>query len=209
MKVDFSLYLITDRHQIHPQHTLISAVTAALQGGVQAIQLREKDLSATELYRLGSALRELTNQYGAKLLINDRIDIAMAVGADGVHLTEQSLDVTCARTILGNDKLIAVSTHNLTSALHAEKQGADLITFSPIFFTPSKAAYGDPQGLEQLHTLCQQLKLPVFALGGITTQRVAPVVAAGATGVALISAILAQENPCHAAADFKISINQV
>ncbi|MEA3466270.1 MAG: thiamine phosphate synthase [Thermodesulfobacteriota bacterium] len=202
MLVDFSLYLITDRHQVHPHHDLFSAVADALQGGVQAVQLREKDLSAAVLFELGIKLRRLTHQYHAKLLINDRIDIALAVDADGVHLTEQSLSVAHTRQLLGADKLIAASTHNLERAHQAEAEGADFITFSPVYYTASKAAYGNPQGLEKLREVCEQATIPVFALGGITPQRMTLIHEAGARGMALISAILADEDPRAAAQRF-------
>lgn len=202
MAVDFSLYLISDRHQVHPTHTLYSAIDAALQGGVKAVQLREKDLATAELLSLARSLRQLTHQYHAKLFINDRIDIALAVDADGVHLTETSASVLDARQQLGDDTLIAASTHSLERALQAQQQGADFITFSPIFFTPSKAAYGEPQGLDALRTICDKTSIPVFALGGITPERVPTVLTAGANGVALISAILSSADPCHAAQQF-------
>lgn len=198
MAINFSLYLITDRHQVHPDHTLYSAIDAALRGGVKAVQLREKDLTYTELLPLAQSLRHLTEQYGAKLFINERIDIATAVDADGVHLTETSISVNEARQQLGHNKLIAASTHSLDGALRAEEHGADFITFSPIFFTPSKAAYGQPQGLEKLREVCKQTTIPVFALGGITPQRVCQTRQAGAAGVALISAILANPSPQRA-----------
>ncbi len=202
MDVDFPLYLISDRQQLHPDHDLIGAVTAALEGGVTALQLREKDLNSAQLFDLGCQLRQLTRRYNAKLLINDHIDIAVAVEADGVHLTEQSLSISHARQLLGNNKLIAQSTHNISGAIHAAQQGADFITFSPIYYTPSKSCYGAPQGLDQLSTICHQVNIPVFALGGITLQRSAEVINAGAAGIALISAIISQADPRRAAQDF-------
>ncbi|MCD6525702.1 MAG: thiamine phosphate synthase [Desulfuromonas sp.] len=202
MTIDFPLYLITDRHQVHPHHDLLSAVAAALQGGVQAVQLREKDLPAADLFALGTGLRQLTHQYNAKLLINDRIDIAQAVDADGVHLAEQSLSVNEARRLLGPDKLIAASTHSLERAQQVEREGADFITFSPVYYTASKAEYGAPQGLDRLQQVCEQIAIPVFALGGITPQRVTAVCQTGAAGIALISAILADKDPCSAAINF-------
>lgn len=202
MLVDFSVYLITDRHQLHTDHTLFSAVDAALSGGVRAIQLREKDLNTADLFELAGQLRQLTARYQAKLLINDRVDIALAAGADGVHLTEHSLPVATARQLMGPDKLVGASCHSLKSAQQAERHGADFITFSPIFYTPSKAGYGAPQGVEKLAEICQQLSIPVLALGGITVERVPAVCQAGASGVALISAILAQPDPAQAAVAF-------
>ncbi len=208
MAVDFALYLITDRQQIAPQHDLLSAVAAALQGGVQAVQLREKDLNSRELLELGQQLRQLTDQYQAKLFINDRCDIASAVAADGVHLTEQSINIATARQLLGANKLIGISTHSLQGAISAEQQGADFITFSPIYYTPSKAAYGAPQGLDNLTQICNQVSIPVFALGGITLERVSAVINAGASGIALISAIIAKDDPCSAAGQFRQALSR-
>jgi thiamine-phosphate pyrophosphorylase len=207
MHIDFNLYLITDRHQCAPGHTLFSAVEAALRGGVKAVQLREKDLTPIELLEYARHLRSMTQQYGAKLLINDRADIAVAVEADGVHLTEHSMDIASARKVLGREKLIGVSTHSLARAGAAQREGADFITFSPIYDTPSKAGYGSPQGLERLRDLCAEVDVPVFALGGITPERQAEVQRAGAKGIALISAIIGASDPAAAAQSFKLSSN--
>jgi thiamine-phosphate pyrophosphorylase len=205
MHIDFNLYLITDRHQCAPGHTLFSAVEAALRGGVKAVQLREKDLTPIELLEHAQHLRSLTRQYDAKLLINDRADIAVAVEADGVHLTENSMDIVSARKVLGREKLIGVSTHNLERARKAQKEGADFITFSPIYLTTSKVEYGAPQGLERLRNVCAGVDIPVFALGGITPERQPEVLYAGAAGVALISAIMGASNPETAARNFNLS----
>ncbi len=143
MTVDFKLYLITDRRQTRSR-TLSAVVEQALQGGVRAVQLREKDLPTDELYRLADEFRRLTSLYGAKLLINERADIARDVRADGVHLQESGISVAAARKIIGPERLIGVSCHSLDSAKSAQKSGADFITFGPVFFTPSKAVYGKP-----------------------------------------------------------------
>lgn len=204
MHIDFSLYLITDRHQYAAGFTLCSAVEAALRGGVRAVQLREKDLTPKELLLLARQLRTLTARYGAKLLVNDRVDIALAADADGVHLTEQSMDVTTARGLLGTTKLIGVSTHSLPRALRAAQDGADFITFSPVFHTPSKAAYGQPQGIERLREVCTAVTIPVFALGGISARKQTEVQQAGAAGIALISAIFAAADPAAATKGFDL-----
>ncbi|MFO7832001.1 MAG: thiamine phosphate synthase [Desulfuromonadaceae bacterium] len=203
---DFNIYLITDRHQCAPEHTLFSALEAALKGGVKAVQLREKDLGPKELLQLAHQLRTLTVRYGARLLINDRVDIALAAEADGVHLTEQSMDVASARRLLGPKPLIGVSTHSLERARSAEEDGANFITFSPIYFTPSKVEYGEPQGVEGLRRVCSEVNIPVFALGGITPERHMEVQEAGATGIALISAIIGAHDPTAAAQDFKLYV---
>jgi thiamine-phosphate pyrophosphorylase len=200
MTVDFNLYLITDRKQLPPGRSLVETVAAALEGGVRAVQLREKDLAAAELYPLARELRELTSRHGACLLINDRLDVALAVKADGVHLGGHSLPVAVARKIVGPDKLIGVSTHRPEEVLETQRDGADFVTFGPVFFTPSKAAYGEPIGLEGLREACITATLPVFALGGVTRERIAELRTAGSHRVALISDILAASDPAAAAA---------
>lgn len=200
MTIDFSLYLITDRKQVPAGRTLIEAVRAALEGGVRAVQLREKDLPAAALYLLALELRELTARYGARLLINDRLDVAQAVGADGVHLGGHSLPVTAARGLLGPDRLIGVSTHRPEEVAAAKRDGADFVTFGPVFYTPSKAAYGAPAGFDQLRSACAAAPLPVLALGGVTAERIPALLDAGAAGAALISAVLAAGDPAAAAA---------
>ena len=198
--VDFKLYLITDRRQTR-NRTLSAVVEQALRGGVRAVQLREKDLPADELYRLADEFRRITSQYGAKLLINERADIARDVHADGVHLPESGISVGAARKIIGPERLIGVSCHSLDSAKSAQKSGADFITFGPVFFTPSKAVYGNPVGLERLAETSSALNIPVFGLGGINESNMLQVMATGAYGVALISAIMTAEQPQVAAAD--------
>ncbi len=183
---------------------MLSTLEAALRGGVRAIQLREKDLSSAELLNYAHQIRTLTRRYGAHLLINDRVDIALAADADGVHLTEQSMDTTTARGLLGKSKLIGVSTHSLNGALNAAQDGANFITFSPVFYTPSKAAYGNPQGIERLREVSTAVNIPVFALGGIKAQNQIEVQQAGASGIALISAIFAAPDPVAATREFKL-----
>jgi len=200
--IDFNLYLITDRIQVATNHTLLSAIDSALQGGVKAVQLREKDLSAAELLPLAQELRHLTGKYNARLLINDRVDIALAVQADGVHLGGHSLPTDVVRQLVGPKLLIGVSTHSNADISRAAKQGADFVTFGPVYATPSKAAFGPPQGLQALTEACRGSSLPVFALGGVAPPRVAEVRQAGASGIALISAILANPDPRTAAEAF-------
>jgi len=193
-QVDFNLYLITDRHQTGGLR-LIDVVEEALKGGVRGVQLREKDLSSKELYELAYDLRKLTEKYGAKLLINDRVDIALAVEADGVHLGVNSLPIHRARKIVGGGMLIGLSCHNQVNAIMAEENGADFITFGPVYYTPSKANYGQPVGIDRLETITHLLNIPVLALGGIKQENIHEVLAAGASGVALVSAIIASDDP--------------
>jgi thiamine-phosphate pyrophosphorylase len=193
-EVCFNLYLITDRRGCAGR-PLATVVEESLKGGVKALQLREKDLPGRDLYDAAQEMRELTLRYGAQLLINDRVDIALAVEADGVHLGERGIPVTQARRLLGTGKLIGVSCHSLEGAADARDMGADFITYGPVFYTPSKAAYGPPVGLESLAEVTRNLRLPVFAIGGINSSSARDVVSAGASGIALISAILAADDP--------------
>ncbi|HLC42539.1 MAG TPA: thiamine phosphate synthase [Methylomirabilota bacterium] len=200
-KLDFSLYLVTDRNATSGR-SLFDVLGKCLDAGARAIQLREKDLSGRELYELASELRALTRQYGARLLINDRIDIALAVDADGVHLPSDSFPPTEARRLLGSGKLIGVSTHSLDQAKSAEKEGADFIVFGPVFDTPSKRGYGPPLGIDALAKAADALGKPVFAIGGISVEDVPRLRKAGARGVAAISAILSSPDPGRAVRRF-------
>ena len=187
-ELDFlQVYLITDLKRIGKDRFL-SAVEEALQGGVRALQIREKDLNPNDLLALALEVKPLVQRYHAKLFINDRADIAVMAGADGVHLTETSIQ---AREVKNSfpDLIVGVSTHSIEGARRAETQGADFITFSPIYETPSKANYGPPQGLDLLRQATQTVRLPVLALGGITLHRVPECLEQGAFGVAVISGI--------------------
>jgi len=200
--VDFSLYLISNRQQLAPGRTLLEVLEAALQGGVPTIQLREKDLPTDQLYRLAKELRRLTLEYSAKLLINERVDLALAVAADGVHLPGNSLPIPIARKLLGPQRLIGISTHHLDEIDRACQQGADFVTFGPVFSTPSKASYGPPQGLAALREACRISSIPVFALGGVKAEQKTEIRNSGAAGIALISAILTADNPTAAVRSF-------
>ena len=194
--LNFRLYFVTDRKQT-ADRPLADVVHAALDGGVRAVQLREKDLEGRELYALAEQLRTLTARYRAQLLVNDRLDVALAVEADGVHLGQHSFSVQDARCLLGAGKLIGVSTHSRQEITAA--QGADFMLFGPVYYTPSKAAYGKPQGLDRLRTAVAHSTVPVFAIGGIKTECVAEVLETGAHGIAMISAISAAPDPAQAA----------
>jgi thiamine-phosphate pyrophosphorylase len=186
----FFIYLITERRLADRMGGLTRAVEGALAGGIKGVQLREKDLEGRDLFELALELRELTYRYGARLLINDRVDIAMAADADGVHLGQNGLPPGEARRLLGRKKLIGVSTHSFEEALEAQRQGADFITLGPVYSTPSKAQYGEPIGLGPLNEASRALKIPVLAIGGIKKERLKEVVSSGAFGVAVISAVL-------------------
>lgn len=167
---------------------LPEAVHLAVKSGVRAVQLREKDLPVRELLELARTLRAVTRESGAKLIINDRVDVAVAVDADGVHLGQQSMPPEAARKIVGPEILIGVSTHNIVEAKAAEAGGADFITFGPVFFTPSKD-FGAAVGLACLKNVKRLVAIPIFGLGGIKSGNVKQVLLHGADGVSMISGI--------------------
>ncbi len=188
-KIDFRLYLITDRNLL-PADTLIERLEILIKAGIKAVQIREKDLSAKDLLLLANQIKNFSN----KLFINERADVACAVGADGLHLSEHGLLVHEARKIMGN-KLIGKSTHSIESVLQAESEGADFITFGPIYDTPSKRQYGAPLGISKLHEATKKISIPIFAIGGIDPERAKECLNAGAYGVSVISDLLVTEDP--------------
>jgi thiamine-phosphate pyrophosphorylase len=206
VKLNFDLYVITDRQQ-SGRRPLLTVVEAALRGGARAFQLREKDLQPRDLYLLALRMRQLTQVYGARLLINDRLDVALAVNADGVHLTPTSLPASVARRLLGPDRLLGVSTHNLAEAQAAAEEGADFVVFGPVFFTPSKAPYGQPIGLDALRAVRAALGLPILAIGGIKKANLDQVIAAGADGIAVISAVISADDPAAATQDLLATLD--
>lgn len=186
---DWRLYLITDRHRVGSCN-FHEAVAQALQGGVSALQLREKDLPVRALLPLARDMKNLAAPSGARLLINGRVDVMLAVDADGVHLRSDGLPTRSVRRVVGPTKLIGVSTHALQEVERASDEGADFVTFGPVYETPAKTAYGAPTGLGALEVACRRTRIPVYALGGITRARIPEVLAAGAYGVAMIGEII-------------------
>jgi thiamine-phosphate pyrophosphorylase len=204
---DFSLYLITDRHQTCGR-LLTNVVRQALDGGVKAVQLREKDLSTAELYLLAMEMRRLTTDYGASLIINDRVDIAWAVEADGVQIGVKSLPTPEVRRLLSPDKVIIYSAHSIEEAERARADGADVVTFGPVYNTPSKSGFGAPCGVIKLSEAARTLDIPVIALGGIKLGNCSEALLAGCRGIALISAIVAATDPRAAAASLLKKIEE-
>lgn len=187
--VDCSLYLVTDRHQTCGR-PLVPLLREALGAGLRAVQLRERDLATRPLLALAEEVLRLTREHKALLLINDRVDLVLAVGADGVHLRSDSLPVAAARRLLGPHRLIGVSAHSVDEVVRAESEGADFALLGPVYDTPSKRAYGPPIGLRPIEEAASRCRLPVMAIGGITAARIGEVRRAGASGVAVSSAIL-------------------
>ncbi len=191
---NFDLYLVTDRNQTGGRD-LLWVLERALEGGVRAVQLREKDLGGRELFVLAEKTKRLCERYQANLFVNDRVDVALGVDAEGVHLGGDSMPVRAARELLGAEKLIGVSTHSINEAREAEQEKADFIIFGPVYFTASKAAYGEPQGLGRLKKVVEKISLPVYAIGGVKVGNIAEVKETGVCGIALISAVLSASDP--------------
>jgi thiamine-phosphate pyrophosphorylase len=186
------LYLITDRLQFAPQpQRQLEAIAQAAQAtspNQLLIQIREKDLSARQLTEFVRAALAVAKPHGARVLVNDRLDVALAAGADGVHLRTNSLSPEIIRGLVNRAEfLVGVSTHSLTEARAAERGGANFIVCGPVFPTISKTSYGAPLGLERFADICQRVKIPVLALGGITLTNFAQPLARGAAGIAAIS----------------------
>jgi thiamine-phosphate pyrophosphorylase len=206
-RVGFRLYLITDRHVVK-NGDLVAACEGALSAapaGSVALQLREKDLPARELYELALRLREICTRAGAPLIVNDRVDVAIAAGADGVHLPFDSIGVSMARKLLGPERLIGVSSHSPPDVSGAAREGADFAVFGPVFDPLSKPAAGPAWGANGLKAACGAGAIPVFALGGMTPERARALFAstipsARPAGVACIGAIFGADSPSEATA---------
>lgn len=178
---------------------ILASVRAAVDARVSLFQIREKLLSARVLYELTVRAAEITRHSNTRLLVNDRFDVARAAGADGVHLTSQSLPASIVREMCGPEFLIGVSTHSRDEVVVARAAGADFVVFGPVFDTESKRAFGEPQGLEKLCDTCRAVEhFPVLAIGGINSENAASCLEAGASGVAGISMFIRSEPQIHA-----------
>lgn len=186
--LDFKLYMITDRHQTAGR-PLLQVIEAAVLSGISVIQFREKDLSPRKQFDLAVKVKKVTDHYGVSLMINDRVDLCLALDAAGVHLPSTGLSVGLVRALVGPDKRIAVSCHSILELKQAEALGADFAVFGPIYDTPSKRPYGAALGLSVLKQAVLEVQMPFFAIGGINQSRLADIFSAGADGVAMISEI--------------------
>jgi thiamine-phosphate pyrophosphorylase len=183
------LYLVTS-----PMEGLLNVVEAALQGGLSLVQYRDKDTADLDRLEMARQLRQLCQQYGAIFLINDRVDLALAVDADGVHLGQQDMPIAIARQLLGPQKIIGRSTTNPEEMQRAIQEGADYIGVGPVYETPTKAGKA-PVGLEYIHHVAKNVSIPWFAIGGIDVNNIKEVINAGAQRVAVVRAIVHAEQP--------------
>lgn len=194
---DYRLYLVTDRKLVCEKDFLTS-VEQAVSGGVTMLQVREKAVSSREFYFLALKLKDIATHFNIPFIINDRLDIALAVDADGLHIGQSDLPVDVARKILGNDKIIGVSAANLTEALTAEKDGADYLGVGAVFPTGTKTDARSVT-LSELAEIKRKTSIPIVAIGGINSKNAADVMAAGVDGIAVVSAILSKNDPKLAA----------
>jgi thiamine-phosphate pyrophosphorylase len=197
----FKLMLVTDRRR--SKRPLEETVRMALAGGVDAVQVRERDLSARELYELALKLRAVTREAGAALIVNQRLDVALAAGADGVHLGWRSLSPAAVRKLAGEKFLVGISCHDAPQLHSAEEVRASYALLGPVFHTPSKEGLVSPIGLGPLKELVSAAKIPILAIGGITPENAAQVMGTGVAGIAAISALIDPEDPAAAARAFR------
>ncbi|QXE18390.1 thiamine phosphate synthase [Clostridium sp. 001] len=193
MEIDYSLYLVTNRSFLKDK-PLQQAVEEAILGGVTMVQLREKDASTREFYEIAKEVKKVTDHYKVPFLINDRLDIAQAVDADGVHLGQSDMTINTARKILGKDKIIGISAGNVNEALEAEKKGADYIGIGTIFFTGTKKDIDTPIGIEGLRKIYNSINIPAVAIGGVNETNFKEVLSTGVDGISVISAILGKSD---------------
>ncbi|KGK82434.1 thiamine-phosphate synthase [Desulfosporosinus sp. HMP52] len=200
-KIDYSLYLVTDR-KILGSRDLAASVEKAIQGGVTLVQLREKSVSSKKFLELAQRVKEITSHYGIPLIINDRLDIALAVDAEGLHIGQDDLPMIKARELFGKDKIIGVSASTLEEALLAQQQGADYLGVGAVFSTATKTDAPEVS-LEQLSEIKKSVSIPIVAIGGINLGNLKQVIGTGIDGVSVVSAILAQEDILQAAKKFR------
>ena len=202
MKEFLKLYLVTDR-ELSLGRSLEEVVSEAVAGGVTMVQLREKDAATGEFIELASRLMKILTPLGIPLIINDRVDVALAVDADGVHIGQSDMPYEIARRLLGPDKIIGLSVENMDNLIKANSLNVDYVGISPVYGTPTKTDTANPFGLEGLRKAVNMSKHPTVAIGGMNAGTIADVMAAGTDGVAVVSAICSDENIREAAAQLK------
>lgn len=205
--IDYSLYLVTDRGLARGRATL-DIVTAAVNGGATVVQLREKECSTLEFIEQALSIKAFLKTRNIPLIINDRVDVAQAVKADGVHLGQTDMPLEMAKGILGDSMTIGISAECLEDAIKAEKGGADYLGISPIYATPTKTDTAPALGLAGLREIRQAVSLPLVGIGGLNKENATDVIRNGADGVAVVSAIVAADDPEGAARGLRQVINE-
>jgi len=196
-KMDYSLYLVTDRRWLG-NRTLWEVVEEAIIGGATLVQLREKEISSRDCFEIAQRVKQVTDRYGVPLIINDRIDIALASGADGVHVGPEDLSVRTARQLMGAGKIIGASASSVDEAVLFQAQGADYLGVGAMFPTATKEGT-EQVGLADLRAIKAAVRVPVVAIGGINAENAGPVMETGVDGVAVVSAIMARADIREAA----------
>ena len=208
MKNILKLYLVTDRN-LSLGRSLEEVVSEAVAGGVTIVQLREKDASTGEFVELAFRLKEILKLYNVPLIINDRVDVALAVDAEGLHIGQSDMPYEIARKLLGPDKIIGLSVENMDDLLKANELDVDYVGISPVYGTPTKTDTAEPFGLEGLRRAVELSVHPTVAIGGMNASTIADVMAAGTDGVAVVSAICSVESPKLAAKELKEIISTI
>ncbi len=204
-QIDYSIYLVTDRDLMSTE-TLEEAVEQAIKGGCTLVQLREKDCSSLDFYNTAVKVKKITDKYNIPLLINDRLDIALAIDAAGVHVGQSDLPCSVVRKIIGDDKVIGVSAGNLENAVKAEKDGADYIGVGAMYATGTKKD-AKPTSMEELQKIRENVSIPIVVIGGINKDRVQDFKGMNINGLAIVSAIIAQKNIAKATEEIKNIFN--
>lgn len=204
--IDWSVYIVTDQ-QAAGERALPEIVRAAIQGGATAVQLRAKVATTREMVALGQALLAITRPAGIPLIVNDRLDVALAIEADGAHVGQDDLPAAMARQLLGPERILGVSAETVGQAQQAERDGANYLGVGDVFGTPSKPDAGSPIGIDGLAATVRAVALPVVAIGGITLDNAPAVIAVGAVGVAVISAVVGAADPAAAARQLRERIS--
>lgn len=198
---DFSLYVILDR-QACLESDLVKAAEQLIAGGADIIQLRDKTSDDKTFFSLGQKIQKVTQKYGIPLIINDRLDLTLAINADGVHLGQDDLPIAVARELLGKNKIIGCSTHSLEQALRAQEEGADYIGVGPIFSTPTKPNY-KAVGLDLIRQINGKVKIPFVAIGGIDNTNISEILSSGAKIIAVVRSAVAQKDITAAVKNLK------
>lgn len=204
-RIDYSLYLVTDR-ALARGRTTAEIVQEAVAGGVTCVQLREKGCGTREFLAEARKLLAILRPLGVPLIINDRVDVALAAGAEGVHVGQQDMPLADVRRLGPAGWIIGVSAESVDDAIRAEQGGADYIGASPVFATPTKADHAPPLGLGGLRRIRAAVRIPLVAIGGLHAGNAREVIRAGADGLAVVSAIVAADSPRAAAAELRREI---